>query len=154
MSSCARVLLVGLLLTCGVIWYVDAAGEGKLYGPLQCRACGLANPQADKATATFLAVWERKVASPPLLWTQMIVNPGDTVLVCNRQACVRYTKTDSGQYTGGAAVPQSSGPGVGNGGGGGSGGGRSPGGGSIGGGGCIGKCTGTVTVGGAKPVRR
>jgi len=154
--SWVRMLLIGLVLTCGAIWCVDATGGGKRYGPLTCSACRLANPQADDATVAFLAVWERLVAATPAFWTQMIVYPGDAVVVCNGKACVSYTKTDSGQYMGATPVPQSPGPGfVNRGVGGGSGGGgggstsRPPGGGgSIGT--CVTRCKGTVTVGEAR----
>ncbi len=86
----------------------------------------------------------------------MIVESGDIVVVCNSKACVSYTKTDSGQYTGKDAVPQSPGPGViqrpgvGEGGGRGGAAHRRPAGGGIGVGTCIGKCNGVVTVSGAR----
>lgn len=150
-----RVVMIGVVLTCGVVWYVDATGGPKRYGPLTCAGCRLAHPQADDATKAFLKSWEDLVARTPAFWTQMIVEPGDIVVVCNSKACVSYTKTDSGQYMGGDPVPQSPGPGViirGVGGGGGDA-RRRPAGGGVGIGTCIGKCNGSVTVGGARQIR-
>lgn len=159
-GSSVRLVLIGVILTCAVIWYVEATGGAKRYGPLTCVACRLAHPQADDATKAFLKSWEGMVARTPAFWTQMIVEPGDIVVVCNSKACVSYAKTDSGQYMGGDPVPQSPGPGViiqrgGGGGGAGDGGDarRRPAGGGIGIGTCIGKCNGSVTVGGARQIR-
>ncbi|MQS41111.1 hypothetical protein FFY77_05230 [Xanthomonas translucens pv. translucens] len=78
------------------------------------------------------------------------VNTGDKIVVCNANACVTYTRTDSNGWLGGAAATRTTSSNGGGGGGGGEGGGG--GGGSSGGvnlpGGCIGHCNGTVTVGG------
>lgn len=146
--SLSSVFLIGMLFL-GVAWYVRAIGSGKRYGPITCSACSLGSPQADAATVVFISVWERKVAQTPMFWTQMIVHPGDVVIVCNARACVPYTKTDSGQYMGGTADPQRSSPPRSAAGRRGRGGVR--GGGSVGTGpGCVGKCTGTVTVGKAR----
>jgi hypothetical protein len=73
------------------------------------------------------------------------VHTGDKIVVCNTNACVIHTRTDSNGWLGGAAATRtisSNGGGSGSGGGGGSSGGVNlP-------GGCIGHCNGTVTVGG------
>ncbi|UKE63195.1 hypothetical protein KM539_06955 [Xanthomonas translucens pv. poae] len=74
------------------------------------------------------------------------VHVGDKIVVCNANACVTYTKTDSNRWLGNTAVPRTTSSNGGEGGGGGGGGGSS--GGVNLPGGCIGHCNGTVTVGG------
>ncbi len=52
-ASWVRVVMIGVVLTCGVVWYVGATGGPKRYGPLTCVACRLAYPQGDAATKAF-----------------------------------------------------------------------------------------------------
>ncbi|WP_141697098.1 hypothetical protein [Xanthomonas translucens] len=133
----------------GLVGIYAYADESKMYGPYACSTCTVDTPMADSNTKDYI---NKKVSEMENKFFPTNVNVGDKIVVCNANACVTYTKTDSNRWLGNTAVPRTTSSNGGGGGGEGGGGGGGGGGGSSGGvnlpGGCIGHCNGTVTVGG------
>ncbi|MDN8643457.1 hypothetical protein [Stenotrophomonas indicatrix] len=116
-SFTTTALSIALVVICGWVLYAKATEGGQTYGPLPCSGCNLETPMPGPGTQTFLDAWTWDVRHTIAVWTQIVVVPGDKIIVCNGSSCVTYTMTNSNSYLGGPPTPQTSSPGGGAGGG-------------------------------------
>lgn len=114
-----RVVGLGIvaLAVLGSSIYVIAGTNGQpgTYGPYECASsCSLGTPVADAGTAAYIAQVDNEQNGGtffnPMRNTRVA---GDKFVVCAPAACVTYTRTDSGHFLGGGAVPRTNGGGGG-----------------------------------------
>lgn len=101
--------IVSLALTGSAILVIAGSmGNPETYGPLTCgtSACLLQTPVLDVGTAAYIAHHDNIFNGPT--WyspTQDTRVAGDKFVVCTSIACVSYTRTHSGGFLGGTAIP-------------------------------------------------
>ena len=75
-----------------------AGTGGATYGPYTCIPCGLVNPKPDEATLVFLDGMDNGTGLK--ITNKLNMAAGDRIVVCNRNYCVDYYKTNSANYLG------------------------------------------------------
>ena len=117
MSSKASLLAVASILgISGLVYSGDYIyGTPGVYGSYQCDTCALQTPGPDAGTNAYLQTMNNLLPTYVSTYRPMA---GDQFIMCNINVCVTYTRTNSNDYLGGAAVPQESHGGGGAGGGG------------------------------------
>lgn len=101
--TCALVLLgVALISFATFICAGGWVGGEERYGPFVCNnSCSVGTPVADAKTLAFLR--EMDAQQNIVIDTRVV---GDQYVICNGAACVVYTRTHSGGFEGGKAIPQ------------------------------------------------
>lgn len=104
MGSFKRTLLIVAAIVLAGSATAAFALKGDHWGPFICNECKLSTPLPDAATQNFIQDADMG----------FIIVPGDSITICANNACVKYTRTNSG-WEGGPIIPiTSANPGAGN----------------------------------------
>ena len=94
-----RMILLAVATAC-VACSTFAASGSRRFGPLQCDLCPLQEPLPDEGTMRVLNEYIATHGFGKALSASERIAPGDIVVVCNRNACVSYTRTDDNKWDG------------------------------------------------------